>query len=875
MLWFERLRLLLPWNRRERAQSLEEELRIHEELERADGLRIDPGSAMRVKEIAREVWTFGALERFAQDLRYTLRSLGRAKSFTAVAVLSIALGCAAATAIFSLVDGIVLKPLGYREPGKLVFLREFDPPFAHLYPTVPVNIQHFLYWRGHAHLFESMAALSSGKATLTERGDPERIDTANVSANLFHVLGVEPSMGRAFLPGEDQAGRNNVVIITDSLWRRRFGVSREALNGKILLNGTPYVIVGILPPDFHFARNDDLGPLTQFGKNTEIFRPLGAVNQGWGGDLDYAVIARLAPGHSLEQGVAELNLLQQQITLAHPESRNIRCVGKPLQDTIAAPASRGLYVLLGAVLVLMLIVCVNLANLVFARTNVRARELSIRTALGAGRGRIIRQVLNETLLLGIAGGLLGIAGASAALRAFIAYAPINIPRLDEVQIDWRVVAFSLGLSLIAGLLSGVIPALRIARVDPQDALKAASHNASGSRRDLRMREILVGAEVALSAILLVCGGLLAGSLRQVLHIDRGFAVQRALTFSMQLPGSYKQAPDRVRFFDRLLSSLGEIRGVEAAAFIVKLPLSGESQVNSIHLDGGSGSALDPATREMIFVNVRDISPEYFRAMGMALVKGRIFEQRDREHPVAIVSARLAARLWPDRDPLGQRFSTGSLVGKVEVVGVVQDVHNAKLEKDPTLMVYVPYWRKSAPSSGDIVVRTTIDPLSIMTEVRRRVWSVDPSVPIAQMRTIDSLVSEATSQRRFQMEIVLGFASAALLLALIGIYGVVAYNAAQRRFEMGLRAALGAQPRDLLGLMTTTGLRPILWGLLAGLAGAAACGRLLRGLLYGVSPLDPATLLSVALLLAAAGALACWLPGRAVSRVDPATILRYE
>jgi predicted permease len=875
MLWFERLRLLLPWNRRERAQSLEEELRIHEEMERADGLRIDCGSALRVKENAREIWTFGALERFAQDLRYTLRSLGRAKSFTAVAVLSIALGCAAATAIFSLVDGIVLKPLGYREPGKLVFLREFDPPLAHMYPTVPVNIQHFLYWRDHSHLFESMAATSSGKATLTERGDPERIDTANVSASLFHVLGVEPLMGRAFLPGEDQAGRNNIVIITDSLWRRRFGGSREALNGKILLNGTPYVIVGILPPDFHFPRNDDLGPLTQFGKNTEIFRPLGAVNQGWGGDLDYAVIARLTPGHSLAQGLAELNLLQQQITLAHPESRNIQCVGKPLQDTIAAPASTGLYVLLGAVLVLMLIVCVNLANLVFARTNVRTRELSIRTALGAGRGRIIRQVLNETLFLGIAGGLLGIAGASAALRAFIAYAPINIPRLDEVQIDWRVVAFSLGLSLIAGLLSGVIPALRIARVDPQDALKAASHNASGSRRDLRMREILVGAEVALSAMLLVCAGLLVGSLRQVLHIDRGFTVQRALTFSMQLPGSYKQAPDRVRFFDRLLTSLGEIRGVEAAAFVVKLPLSGESQVNSIHLEGASDSALDPATREMIFANVRDISPDYFHAMGMALVTGRIFEQRDREHPVAIVSARLAARLWPDRDPIGQRFSTGSLVGTVDVVGVVQDVHNAKLEKDPTLMVYVPYWRKNAPSSGDIVVRTTIDPLSIMTEVRRRVWSVDPTVPITQMRTIDSLVSEATSQRRFQMEIVLGFASAALLLALIGIYGVVAYNAAQRRFEMGLRAALGARPRDLLGLMTATGWRPILWGLLVGLAGAMACGRLLRGLLYGVSPLDPATLLSVALLLGAAGALACWLPGRAVSRVDPATILRYE
>ncbi|HEY3836656.1 MAG TPA: ABC transporter permease [Bryobacteraceae bacterium] len=872
-MFLQRLLLLLPWRRAERGRSLEEELRMHEEMAREDG-KPDLSSGLQAREAAREIWTFGTLERLSQDLRYTLRSLGRARTFTAVSILSLALGCASATAIFSLVNGIVLRPLGYREPGQLVFVRQIAQQLEYLYPTLPVNIQHFDYWRKHTQKFESMSAMKSNKATLTGHGDPEQIDIADVSANVFHVLGVGPSRGRAFLPGEDQPGRTGVVIISESLWQRRFGGSPSALNSTILLDGTPHVVVGILPANFHFPRNDDLGPLSQFGKNTEIFRPLGTAieKQGWGGDMDFAVLARLASGVALQQGMAELNLFEQQIVAAHPESRGMRCTGKVLQETITAPAATGLYVLFGAVLILMLIVCVNLANLVFARTSVRTRELSIRTALGAGRIRIVQQVLNETLLLALAGGILGLLGASAALRAFVAYAPVHIPRLDEVRVDWRVLAFCFALSLAAGLLAGAIPAFRISRVDPQEALKAATHTSSGGRRDLRMREILVGAEVALSAMLLVCAGLLVGSLRQVLHVDRGFAVQRAVTFSVALPAHYKDGNDRMRFFTSMLKSVSQIPGVEAAGYIFRLPLSGESNVNGIDLEGHG--AKDPESQQMILVNVRYISPDYFRAMGLAVLNGRALEERDRDKAVTVVSGRLAAKLWPGLDPLGRKFGTGSGVGTVEVVGVVQDVHNTKLEKDPTLIVYVPYWRRP-PYSGDIVVRSSIDPVSLMPELRRRVWAIDSSVPVAQMRTIDDLVFEATSQRRFQMQIVLGFASAALLLALIGIYGVVAYTAAQRRFEMGLRAALGARPRDILGLMTAAGMRPIGVGLIVGLIGAAACGRLLRGLLYGVSPLDPATLISVALVLAAAGGLACWLPGRAVSRVDPSTVLRYE
>jgi putative ABC transport system permease protein len=392
---------------------------------------------------------------------------------------------------------------------------------------------------------------------------------------------------------------------------------------------------------------------------------------------------------------------------------------------------------------------------------------------------------------------------------------------------------------------------------------------------MRLREFLVGTEVALSVILLVCAGLLLGSLQNVLNIDRGFAVHRAIAFGIRLSDvNYKSPSQRAQFYDRVLSALKGIPGVDSSAYILRLPLTGESNVNGITLEGANRSALDPLSNETILVNVRDVSADYFRAMGIPLLKGRLLEPRDGTRAVALVSGRLAAKLWPGQDPLGKRFTTGSRVGTVEVAGVVQDVHNAKLEQDPTLVVYVPFWQR-ARLFGDIVIRTTVDPVSLMPEVRRRIWSIDSTVPVAQMRTIDDLVSEATSQRRFQMQIVLGFASAALLLALIGIYGVVAYNAAQRRFEMGLRAALGAQPSQILGLMTASGLRPIGWGLLAGLAGAAVCGRLVRALLFGVSPVDAMTMVVVTLLLGATGALACMLPGRSASRVDPSTILRYE
>jgi putative ABC transport system permease protein len=424
------------------------------------------------------------------------------------------------------------------------------------------------------------------------------------------------------------------------------------------------------------------------------------------------------------------------------------------------------------------------------------------------------------------------------------------------------------------LLSGLIPALRITRMDPQEVLKAATHNSTGTRQDLRLREIMVGIEVALSAMLLVCAGLLVTSLQRVLHVDRGFGAQHAVTFGIQLPSHFREKPERVKVFDRLLDTLSAIPGVDSVGSVAGLPLMGESSVNPITLEGAKSAVLDPLSKETLFINGRDSSPGYFRAMGIALLKGRIFEPRDRGRSVAVVSARLADNLWPNQSPLGKRFNAGFGLGTLEVVGVVQDVHNTKLEKAPTHIVYFPYWLRGR-GYGDIVVRTSLDPQSLMPEIRRRVRSIDPALPVAQMRTLDRLVSDATADRRFQMQIVVGFASAALLLALVGIYGVVAYSAAQRRFEMGLRAALGARPRDILGLMATAGMRPIAWGLLAGLAGAIACGRLLRGLLFGVTPLDAVTLVSVTLLLGTAGAVACWLPGRAVARVDPATVLRYE
>lgn len=891
MLLLKKLALLLPWNRKAREASLEEELRSHMELAAQDALidgatpeearaaaRRDLGSKLRAQEDARNVWGFHRLEQFQRDCMYSIRSLRHSPSFTLVAILSLALGIGSATAIFSLVNTVLLKPLGYRQPNQLVNIREIVAPLSSTYPSMPVNFQHFLFWREHARSFTQLAALMSDSIYLTA-GEPLKLDVAFVSANFFTLLGVEPQIGRSFVADEAQKGHNHVVILTDSLWSRRFGRDPDLVGKTITLNYVPYIVVGVLPPAFHFLKNNDLGPLNALGKNTEVFMPLTGTYSGsegdWDGDYDFSVLGRIAPNVSMTQAAAELDTLEHHIDADHHLNESLRVLCGPLQDIVASPVRRPLYVLLGAVLLLLLIVCANLANLVLARSSARVREFSIRVALGAGKATLMVQIVIETLLLGIAGGALGLGLAVAAIDAFAAHTKLPIPRLDEVTVDPRVYLFAVLISLACGLLSGLLPALRMTKVDSQEVLRTGNHIPAGTRQSLRLREILIGAEVAITVVLLFGAGLLTASLARLLTVDKGFTTEQAVAFNLALPyAHYKTTQDDLRFWDRVLEAMRSTPGVKSAAYASKLPLSGESMVNNIALDGTSGVALDPATQKNIELNVRYVSPDYFATMGIPLLRGRFLESLDRNRPVTVISARLATKVWPGQNPLGKTFTTGAMVGKVSVVGVVKDVHATTLDREPTMMAYVPYSRR-AMGGGALVVRTYGNPEALIPSLRQAIKNVDPTLPVPETITIPQLVSDSLSTRYFQARLSNVFAFAALTLAVIGIYGVVAYSALQRRTEIAIRLALGATRADVFSILLRSGFRPVVVGVVVGVLAALLSAQFVRSLLFGVKSSDPLIMLAVFALLAGSAFAACMLPARSAVRVDPATALRYE
>ena len=887
MFW-KKISLLLPWNRRDRELSLEEELRIHadmaEQEARAQGATPDEarfaarrelGSLLRTRDEVKDVWGFALWDSLKRDGAYSLRTLWHARSFAAVAILSLGIGIGSATAIFSLLNTILLKPLAYPKSEALVNVREIVAGLAATYPTLPANYQHFTYWRDHARSFESLAALETSLVTLTGK-QPAQVDAAFVSPNFFSVLGVAPQLGRSFLPEEGQRGHDKVVILTASFWNQRFAADPDIVGKTLTIFDEPYTIAGVLPRDFRFPKNSDLGPLVGLGKNTSLFIPLtGGHADGWNGDYDYVVLGRLKPAVSVTQSVAELDLLQHQIDVDHRLGENLRVTGRLLQDVIATPVRTPLYVLMGAVSLLLIIVCVNLANLVIARSTVRAREFSIRTALGAERSRLVRQVLMETLLLGLAGGVLGWGLAQSAIHALQANELLQIPRLDEVQLDAGVFAFSLCASLLAGFFSGILPALRIARIDSQEFLRAASHTVAGSRQSLRTREFLISCEVAICVVLLVGAGLMVSSLSRLLNVDRGFTAEQALAFEVELPGTrYEKPADQLHFWERALDTLRATPGVRSAAFISKLPLTGESNVNGVELEGQDRDALDSTSHHQILLNVRFASPGYLRTMGIPLIKGRFFEDGDRDRAVTVVSARLAAKLWPHQNPLRKKFSTGSEVGKVEVIGVVKDVHATKLDQEPTLVAYATFWRRPM-SFGHIVVRTSGDAKALIPLVRQQLHDIDPAVPPPETTTISQLVFHSLVDRYFQMALAGGFACAALALALIGIYGVVAYHAAQRQSEIAVRLALGASRGDVFQLLLRTGLRPVAIGLVVGLVCSAISARLLKSLLFDVTPHDPETILLVVGLMAFTASCACLIPARHAVTIEPATALRHD
>ena len=810
------------------------------------------------------------MEALFNDLRYSLRNLARDRGFAMVALLTLALGIGANTAIFSIVNRVILQPLAYRNPDRLFSVHEVIPQVSNLYPELPVNPLHYLEWSKRCTSFEQVAELGTYAPTLTGLGQPEQLGGARVSANFLPMLGIQPPLGRGFLEEEDRPGRGDVVILTDSLWRRRFGADPLIAGKKITLEGRPHVVVGVLPAAFHFPNGHQLDRLMTLPEKTEIFRPL-ALDLKDGemeGNFNYFVVASLKAGVSRERALAELNIVQADIAKAFKDKTELKAALSPLQDYMVGPVRRGLLVLLGAVGAVLLIVCVNLANLSLVRGAGRSRESAIRAALGAGRTELLRQPLIESLLLAVMGGALGVLLAFWAMNLMIKGAPVDLPRMNEVHLDGYALAFALALSTITGLLFGVMPALRLTRIAPQEVLKTGGRSATEGRPGTRLRGLLVSVEVGLSAVLLIVAGLLISSFVRLMNVEKGFPVERLLALDVNTTGArYQKDGSRAEFYRRVVAGVQALPGVRSAGITNGMPLGGETWVDVIWLPGDTRPMFQRLTANSRFVN-----PDYFKTLGIPFLGGRPFEEGDREKKVVIVAKRTAEQLWPGQNPVGKHLYRGDEKLR-EVIGVVGDVRTS-LQQGPVVTVYFPYGFEPV-SEVALLVRTAMDPRSVAAAVRSEIWKVDPEIPVQQMKTMEEVISEAAAPRRFQMLLVLLFAASALLLASLGIYGVVSYTVAQRTNEIGIRVALGAHTADVYRMVLRQGLTPVVLGLVAGVAVALALGRLLTSLLFEVSPADPLTISAVILALAVVAAFACTVPALRATRVDPMSALRYE
>ena len=808
------------------------------------------------------------------DLGFAWRAMRRNPGFTAIAIAILAVAIGANAAIYTVVDAVLLRPLGYGDESRLFVVHELVPKLGQMSsPLIPVNAMHFLDWRKHVDGFEQAALIGGISLNLTGTGEPERLAGARVSPALFPMLEARTQLGRTFLEEEDQPGRDNVVLLSDKLWRRRFASDGNIVGRKVLFDGRPYEVVGVLSPSFHFPKLNQLYALQITEDQPEFWKPfaLKPDEMDLMGDFDYICIARLRQGVTQRQALAQLEAVQSELAQQAPEKIELHAALVPIQDQITSRSRRGLQLMLLSVATVLLIGCVNIANLLLGRATSRRQELAIRSALGASVGQLLQQMLTESLLLAAIGGSLGVLVASAGLRLITSRGPLDLPRLDEIHLDLRVLLFTLAISTLAGLLCGTLPAWRFARSEPLLALKAGARSTEG-RSAARLRGLLVGVEVGLSTVCLLAGGLLLRSLVNLFEVDKGFAADRVLTVTLNLPNThYKEEADRSRFMKTLIESVRPLPGVKSVGVSNMLPLSGEGGNNLISLEGTTVSFPDRP-----LADIRGVNPGYFQTLGIPLRQGRIFAETDGEHKVAVVSANTAGRLWPGENPLGKRFKIGDPDGPFfEVAGVVGDVRSVGLDRLPSLTVYAPYWQRRTYNGPGLAVKTAIDPGAVSSAVRSAIRQIDAELPVPRFETMEQMVNESVAQRRFQRNLLMVFAFTALLLASMGIYGVVSYSVILRTNEMGIRMAIGAHPSDVLKMILRQAMTPVAIGALIGLAVSLIVARLFAGLLYGVAPADGPTIGAVIMILGGVAAVASLIPARRASRVNPMTALRYD
>jgi putative ABC transport system permease protein len=810
---------------------------------------------------------------FVFDFRDAVRGLRRDPGYAATVILTLALTVGATTAVFSLVNGVLLKPLAFRESHALVAIFEVWHQFADRRPTLPINEQHFEYWRQHARSFESLAQYIDVPANLTGAGDAAQIRVARASGSLFDVLQVRAALGRTLSPDDERVDRPRVAVISDTLWRQRFGADPRAIGRAIQLDGRVHTLVGVLPPDFRLPEEDTLTP------DVDAFVPIRMAEEhvGWVGDHNNIAIGRLREGVTPERARAELDVLQAQVGARASQEANepvtLASHVVPLDASIVGQARRGLLLLFGAIVAVLLIACSNLANLSLTRTLARSQDLAIRTALGAGRGRLIGRAILEQLVLATIGGAAGVWIASIALGTFVTSAGATIPRANEVAIDGRVLLFAAIVSMAAGLIVALLPAWRVAGRDVQGALRAGTRTLAGDRRGSRVRAVLLATQVALSVTLLVVTTLLAVSFVRLLEEDHGFVTDRVLAVNLSMPAS-TYADDRVRLaaYDRILDAIHAVPGVIAVSPTSMLPLAGEGQVNFVAPEGSTLSLGEAPT-----ANFRVIGPEFFHALGIPIARGRTFRDNERapDRPFpAVMSARTAARLWPNADPLGRRFSRSAGERQFEVVGIVNEAKTTSLEHPSPLMVYVPYWWRTRASTT-LLVKTNGDPAAAASAMRGAVHGIDRDIAVGQMQPLARIVDRALAPRRYQMRLFVAFGIVALVIATVGVYGVTSYGVSRRRREMNIRVALGATRPQVLSLIVRQGCTPVAAGLVTGAAGALLLAGVVASLLFGVTPRDPLVISGVVMAVGGIGLLASFVAARRGLSVDPAAALRSE
>jgi len=795
-----------------------------------------------------------------QDLRLALRGLRRAPGFAAVAVLTLALGIGANSAIFSVVNAVLLRPLPYQEPDRLVRVSDWGYTGGE-----------FVRLRELSRSFQQVAAFVSASHGLSGDGEPERLDGAVASANLFATLGASTLLGRAFAPGEDEPGRDAVVVLSHGLWQRRYGSDPGIVGRSVTVDGALRTVVGVMPRDFHFPSH-----ATQLWIPLTLDRAnLGAL---WGSG-GYTFIARLRPGVTVDQARADVRRVAREIRRENPiwdpgpEYGSTADV-MPLQRSIVGAVRPTLLLLLGVVGCVLLIACVNVANLLLVRTTARQQELAIRTALGGGRGRLLRQLLTESVVLAIIGGIAGLLLAWPAVRALVALLPADMPRVAEIGLDWRVLAFTALLTLLTGVAFGLLPALRATGGALHASLKAGGRGGSRGAGHHRLSSALVAGEIALAVVLVSAAGLLVRSFQELRRVDPGFRTERVIAARISPPKQrYADAARQRAFYTGLLQRVAALPGVESAAAVNQLPLRGGVYGLAIRVEG----KFEDMRRTLPMADhYQIVTPGYLQTMGIPLLRGRWFTDADREGApdVVVVSESMARHFWPGEDPIGRRIGYPWPSEWLTVVGVAGDVKQDSLSGAAGMTVYRPLFQAPA-SAMTLVARTTADPVALAAGLRAAVAEADPDVPVSDVSTMAQVVAASVAKPRFTMFLLAAFAAVALALGAVGIYGVMSYAVSLRTREIGVRMALGATPRDALGMVVRQGALLTAAGVGVGVVGALAATRVLAGLLYGVTPTDPLTFVAVPVVLAAIALAATYLPARRATQVDPTVALRAE